>query len=183
LLVTRCMDVYLGPRMTDPSTLPIHHSLQLNSTTGKRETSLCDRRSMSRFCLRSVAKRTLLRIRLSLWPLLLIQLARETRNFYHCISTTIQTRGSDRGVSLGRPSHTYDGQTYPPCIETQARTEDTLRLGTERPWLTYLDYALFVEGWNAGARSPVCIHRPDIGLLCIDRPYKPIARASISPKP
>jgi hypothetical protein len=140
------------PKMMVPDTVPIHHSLQWNSTTGEEGTSPCGQKNTPRSHPWSSVKRTLLRIRLLLPVQLLIQLIRETRNFHHRISAIIRTRGSDRGVDMGRQYHKTETGRYLECSETRARIEDTLHLSKDRPWLTCLDYSLFVEGWNMGAR-------------------------------
>ncbi len=99
-------------------------------------------------------------LRLCLWRRfpLLTQLVRETRNFAYRISATLRARLFERGVDMGPEYQRSPDGSFQECNETRIRTSDTLRLYTDRPWLTCLDASLFVEGWNAGAqfgsRSP-----------------------------
>ena len=103
---------------------------------------------------------------------LLTQLARETHNFRHRIRATLQTRLFERGVDLGPLCQKHADGSYRPCNETHARTEDTLRLCRERPWLTVLDSELFLEGWTmgaqfrAGTRAYCDIQQPTLTLPC-----------------
>jgi len=83
---------------------------------------------------------------------LLIQLARESRNFRHRIVATIQARLFDRGVDLGPLCHKDVHGHYLRCSDTRARSDDTLRLYKERPWATILDAEMFLAGWTSGAR-------------------------------
>jgi hypothetical protein len=94
------------------------------------------------------------RLRLWLWRRfpLTTQLARETRNFAYRILATLQARQFERGVDMGREYQRCHDGSFQECSETHSRTSDTLRLYTDRPWLTCLDASLFVEGWNAGAQ-------------------------------
>lgn len=129
------------------------------------------RRSNSLHRLPAIGLRTHLRIGALRQVALLTQLGRETRNFWRRISTTLRARSFERGVDMGPGHHKLADGSYQECSETRARTEDMLRLGTDHPWLTCLDYAVFVEGWNKGAQfrshSPICGTEPPLERMAL----------------
>jgi hypothetical protein len=83
---------------------------------------------------------------------LLIQLARETRNYRHRILVTIQARLFERGVDLGPLCRKDARGCYLECSDTRARSDDTQRLYKERPWVTVLDAEMFLAGWTKGSQ-------------------------------
>jgi hypothetical protein len=87
------------------------------------------------------------------------QLAREFRNFLYRIRATLQSKLYRRGVSMGQPHRTCEGLTCLICAETRGRTSDMQRLCIQRPYLTSLDWEIFLTGWQRGSEFQTRIHK------------------------
>src|SRR5947209_7322777 len=79
----------------------------------------------------------------SCWMPPLFQLGRETRNFYHRIRATLQSRLYRNGVDMGQLYRRDGNGVLREHAETRCRIEDTLSLCKQRPWLTALDTEVF----------------------------------------
>jgi hypothetical protein len=79
------------------------------------------------------------------------QLARETRNSCERIRATLQSKLYLRGVHIALAHRPSASPVCLNCAEIQARTEDTLQLCTQRPWLTCHGLDLFLTGWRLGS--------------------------------
>ena len=86
------------------------------------------------------------------------QLAREFRNCFYRIRATLQSKLYRIGVSMGQPHRTCEGLTCSICAETQGRTSDMQRLCIERPYLTSLDWEIFLAGWQRGSEFQLRTH-------------------------
>jgi hypothetical protein len=79
------------------------------------------------------------------------QLARECRNFFlYRIRAPLQSKLYRTGVRMGQSHQSCEGLECLICAETQARISDTQHLCTSRPYLTSLDWEIFLEGWQRG---------------------------------
>jgi hypothetical protein len=101
---------------------------------------------------------------------------RETRSYLHRIRT-LSFQGSVVSCDIGPLAGVDRDGNLVACTRTHGRTLDTQSFAIQHPWACQQDLALYLAGWNAGAR-----YADDTIHSCIPRKHERIP-ACMQPLP